>query len=430
MLRSDRLQPSPPERVARSHTTVASVALILKIVRVNFLRRHPVALGLIALILLSALSPLPPVVDAVTGAVSLDLDLVRPMAYTALAPLSNVLDALTFLTLDRAKAFLLLWVPALAVWGLLRPGSRRRRVLTAVLGAVTVPVLAVAAVLLPRPVPRLVVADSAVTVIDYHAHTDRSHDGRRGWTLEDLAEWHAAQGFGASYVTDHNVVFDEEVGEPIRLLPGVEWSVYDQHIVALGGVTFVDRAAFSRDTRAMLRLFAELHRHGAIGIASLPEYWRNHWGDLDAFVAAGVDGFEIVNCAPKAIGFPAGARAQVWRIAAVRDLLVVGASDNHGWGKVTCVWNLSSPSAHGYRSNRVIARSIALAQGDWEPWTAAYTQPWLMLESLSWSERLSWLTWILVLLIYRAVPRRAGDPRGLGILARSLSLKILKLRRS
>src|SRR5439155_6979088 len=104
------------------------------------------------------------------------------MAYTALAPLSNVLDALTFLTLDRAKAFLLLWVPALAVWGLLRPRSRRRRVLTAVLGAVTVPVLAVAAGILPRPGPRLVVPDSAVTVNDYHAHTYRSHAGRRACT--------------------------------------------------------------------------------------------------------------------------------------------------------------------------------------------------------------------------------------------------------
>src|SRR6185295_10493670 len=124
-----------------------------------------------------------------------------------------------------------------------------------------------------------------------------------------------------------------------------------------------------------------------------------------------------------------GGRARVLQIAESRDLLVVGASDNHGWGQVTCVWNLSSPSAHGFRSNRVIARPIALAQGEWQPWTAAYTQPWLMLAGLSWSERSSWLTWLLVILIYRAVPRREGDPGGIGILARSLSLKILRLRR-
>jgi hypothetical protein len=395
----------------------------------NLLRRHLIALALIALVFLSALVPLPPLVDAVSGAPPADVDLVRPALYTLLAPVSNVLDALTFLSRERAKAFLVTWIAALALWGLRQRGSLRRRLVAAVLAPLAVILLGVAAVLLPRPVPRLVAADSTLTVIDYHAHTALSHDGRRGWTLADLADWHAAQGFGASYVTDHNVVFNGGVDYPIRLLPGVEWSVYDQHIVALGAVAPVERGVYGRDTRAMLTLFGELHRQGAIGIASLSEYWRNHWGELDDFVAAGADGFEIVNCAPRAIGFPAAARARVLRIAESRDLLVVGASDNHGWGQVTCVWNLSSPSAHGFRSNRVIARPIALAQGEWQPWTAAYTQPWLMFAGLSWSERSSWLTWILVILIYRAVPRREGDPRGIGILARSLSLKILRLRR-
>ena len=397
----------------------------------NLLRRHPIALALVALVLLSGLSPLPPLVDAVSGAPPPDADLVRPGLYTVLAPISNVLDALTFLTVDRAKVFLLTWMFALALWGGLGRGSIRRRILTALLGSLAVPVLGAAAVLLPRPVPRLVTADSTLAVIDYHAHTAVSHDGRRHWSLEDLARWHAAQGFEASYVTDHDIVFDSppRTEDLIRLLPAVEWSVDGQHVVALGPVTPIERAAFSRDTRAALGLFAELHREGAIGIASLPEYWRNAWDALDAFVAAGVDGFEIVNCAPKAIGFTAAARNRVLALARGHDLLVVGASDNHGWGKVTCVWNLSSPGAHGYRANRVIARPIALAQGEWQPWTAAFTQPWLMLQGLSWSERSSWITWILVILIYRAVPRRAGDPAGIGILARSLSLKVLKLRR-
>jgi hypothetical protein len=396
---------------------------------VNLLRRHPIALTLVALLLVSALAPSPPLVDAVSGGPPAEVDLVRPTLYTLLAPVSNVLDALTFLGVERAKAFLVTWVAALALWGLLQRGSLVRRLVAAVLAPLAVILLGVAAVVLPRPVPRLVAADSTLTVIDYHAHTARSHDGRRGWTLADLAAWHAAQGFGASYVTDHNVVFTGGVDDAIRLLPGVEWSVFDQHVVALGAVAPVERGVYGRDTRAMLSLFGALHRQGAIGIASLPEYWRNHWAELDDFVAAGADGFEIVNCAPKAIGFPAAARAHVLQIAESRDLLVVGASDNHGWGMVTCVWNLSSPSAHGFRSNRVIARPIALAQGEWEPWTAAYTQPWLMLVGLSWSERSSWLTWILVILIYRAVPRREGDPGGIGILARSLSLKILRLRR-
>jgi len=408
---------------------VASGTRIPKIVRVNLLRRHPIALGLILLVMLSALTQVPPLVDVASGAPPPDADLVRPVLYTLFAPIENVLDALTFLSRDRALACVGVWTSALAVYGLLRRGTPRRRLVTAVLGPAAFLLLCVSAVLLPRPVPALVATDSTLTVIDYHAHTARSHDGRRGWTLMDLADWHADQGFGASYVTDHRIPFAGGVEDPIRLLPGVELSVYDQHVVVLGDVAPIDPGPFGRDTRAMLGLFGELHRQGAIGLASLPEYWVHHWDDLDAFVAAGVDGFEIVNCSPRGLAFPTPARTRVLRLAGARDLLVVGASDNHGWGKVTCVWNLSSPSAHGFGANRVLARPIAVAQGDWQAWTAAYTQPWLMFTSLSWSERSSWITWILVILIYRAVPRRGGDPTGIGILARSLSLKILKLKR-
>src|SRR5256886_12369709 len=60
--------------------TVASIALIIKIVRVNLLRRHPIAFALLALLLWSALQPLPGLVDAVTGTVPAGADLVRPAA--------------------------------------------------------------------------------------------------------------------------------------------------------------------------------------------------------------------------------------------------------------------------------------------------------------------------------------------------------------
>src|SRR5256885_695036 len=184
--------------------------------------------------------------DSVGGAPPADVDLVRPTLYTLLAPVSNVLDALTFLSLERAIAFLVTWVAALALWGLLRRGTLWRRLAAAVLAPLAVILLGVAAVLLPRPVPRLVAADSTLTVIDYHAHTALSHDGRRGWTVQELAAWHAAQGFGASYVTDHNVVFNGGVDDPIRLLPGVECSGYDQHVVALGAVPPLERGVNGR----------------------------------------------------------------------------------------------------------------------------------------------------------------------------------------
>ena len=401
----------------------------------NLLRRHPVAIALVVLLLATAIHPLSPLIDVVTGSTPGDVDLERPVTYVLFAPLSNTLDALTFFSQPRAEWALAVWILALAAWGALRraatPLTWRRRTTRALVGPGVVVLLAVAAVLLPRPVPRLTTEGTVGgTVIDYHAHTNASHDGRPGWTLAKLAAWHERQGFEASYVTDHNVVYDGSLpvpeGTSINLLPGVEWSVYGQHVVAIGPVEPLPRDSFQGSTARMIRIFAAIERQGGLSIASLPEYWRYHWDDLGAFVVGGVDGFEIVNCAPKALGFPSNLRRQVLTLAGSHDLMVVGASDNHGWGKVTCVWNVSLPGAQGFHTNRVFARPLALVQGDWQPWTAAVTQPWFLLRSLSWSERASWLTWVVIILLYRAMPRREGQGAGLGILARSLGRRSRK----
>ena len=385
------------------------------------LTRHPFASLLLALVIVSAFFPLPAIVDAVTGAVPGDASLSRPAWYVIMAPLSNTLDALTFLTIERARVLLGTWVILLALWGAVRGRTPRGRLIRIALAPVVVLAFAAAAVTLPRPVPSLESSDSDATIIDFHSHTQASHDGRRGWSLDDLARWHADQGFEAAYVTDHNVPFAGREGAPIPLLPGVEWSVYRQHVVALGRVQPIDRDAFSRDTPGMLKLFGVLHQQGALAIASIPEYWENHREDLEQFVGAGVDGFEIVNCAPKALRFSSGDRNDVVDLARAHDLLVTGASDNHGWGKVTCVWNLLQVEAKGFRANEVIARPLALAQGDRPSWSAGFDQPWLMLRSLGISERASWLTWIAVYLIYMSVPRRKGRRASIGILARDLT---------
>jgi hypothetical protein len=391
------------------------------ILGVRFLRRHPLALALALAVLVSALMPLPELVDAVTGSPAGDAQLVHPFWYVVGAPLSDTLDALTFLSLSRAWWFLGSWIGILAFVAVLRAGSRWRRIFRIGMGVLLPVGFAVAAVLLPRPVPRLVTLQSGVDALDFHSHTEASHDGRHGWTPERLAWWHWRQGFQAAYVTDHNIPFDQNIPDAvIPLLPGVEWSVYRQHIITLGAVDSMDLGPYSKDTPSMVNLFAALHNEGALAIASLPEYWRNHWDDLDLFVAGGVDGFEIVTCAPKALGFPSADRRQVVDLARHHDLLVTGASDNHGWGMVTCVWNIAQQGAHGFADNQVVARPIALVQGDLPAWSAAYSQLWLMFRGLTWPERISWLTWIALIAIYRGMPRRKGQAGGIGILAREL----------
>jgi len=115
-------------------------------------RRHPIAFALAALVVLSALWPLPPLLDAVTGAPPGDADLTRPFLYLVEAPVTNVLDALTFLSLARAQALVATWVAALVLWGLLRAGSWRLRMGRAALGFGTMLFLVAATLVLPRPV--------------------------------------------------------------------------------------------------------------------------------------------------------------------------------------------------------------------------------------------------------------------------------------
>ena len=96
--------------------------------------------------------------------------------------------------------------------------------------------------------------------------------------------------------------------------------------------------------------------------------------------------------------------------------------DSRSWATVrsASVWNLAREGAHGFSGSHVIARPIALAQGDALASTAAVSQLWLMFRGLSWPERISWLTWITLISIYKGMPRRNGQGGGLGILARSV----------
>src|SRR5213592_3698799 len=88
--------------------------------RVNLLRRHPVAIVLVVLLLATVIHPLSPLVDAVTGSAPGDADLDRPILYVLFAPLSNTLDALTFFSLARAVWALVGWTLALGAWGALQ----------------------------------------------------------------------------------------------------------------------------------------------------------------------------------------------------------------------------------------------------------------------------------------------------------------------
>ena len=85
------------------------------------------------------------------------------------------------------------------------------------------------------------------------------------------------------------------------LCPGIEVSAWRAHIVLLGDTLPVDRSRYNGSLEELLTLLATSDSAlGALSVASLPEYRRNHWDRLDRLVAAGLDGFEVVNASPKA----------------------------------------------------------------------------------------------------------------------------------
>jgi len=215
-----------------------------------------------------------------------------------------------------------------------------------------------AAVLLRARSRGLVAADPPLTVIDYHAHTHGRHDGA---AVDPRGPRRLARGQGSGRRTSPITTwwFEGRDRRPdSACCPESSGACSTSTVVALGrGGTDRPRGVRARHARACS---CALHRQGPIGIASLPEYWRNHWATWTTSWRPGTDGFEIVNCAPKAIGFrrsraqrvcrsPSRATCWWWR----------RATQGGAKGDLRLEPQRFESDAHGFRSNRVVARPIA-----------------------------------------------------------------------
>ncbi len=264
--------------------------------------------------------------------------------------------------------------------------------------------------------------DPDETVVDFHSHTNVSHDVRdtwmRGFDREANRRWHARAGFDAAFVTDHNVVsesLDASRQSPVAsrqlsqgstvLCPGIEISAWRAHIVLLGDTGPVDRSRTRRSTGLLALLARSDSAYGALSLASLPEYRRNHWNRLDRLAAAGLDGFELVNASPKANELTRPEINHVIDVARSHNRFVAGVSDSHGWGATSMVWNLvrtggSSPDPcsavlsrlrTGFTAVRVIERH-RLRPDDWWPmWLTPVGVVWETWRGMGWALTGAWL---------------------------------------
>jgi hypothetical protein len=397
-------------------------------------------LALTAGLLAARAAAAPPLGDPLGGALPPSLHLAYPTLYVLLAPLFSLWDGVSMLSMARLRGFLVglallygVWRGGRALWRRIAwsdspprktPFRRELGLLAASLGGLAL--FIAAGVLWHRPMAALAGATPGDVVFDVHSHTNVSHDVQgtlmRGFDTEANLRWHRRAGFDAVFVTDHNTVegLRPHAGPPV-LCPGIEVSAWKAHVVLLGDSLPVDRRRYNGSLEALLTLLrVSDSTYGALSVLSLPEYERDHWSRLDTLVAAGADGFEIVNAAPKANEFSRQHRDSVVALARRTNRFVVGASDIHGWGATSMVWNImrlpggaAGPAVcselldglrHGFGSSRIVERHHLRADAGWPRWLTPVGVLWETWRGMNWTLTLAWLAWIW--LVWAALRRR------------------------
>lgn len=405
----------------------------------------PVAITL--LVMLTALVSVEPVRDAATlGAVG-EARLSISAGYAALAPLSAVLDTITLLTVAQHIA-LLLWVILLYVAWRVRstrkPTTPLRETGYAALLLAGVVFTYVLAALLPRPMAALAMSDDTVLSIDFHAHTKYSHDGRPGWTEDDVRSWHRGAGYDVAYITDHATFEGAErgiaanpgqAGEGTMVLQGLEAFFRGEHVNVLDagrrykGITTPDLKDVDEQALSIAGIIP----------ATTPVIIETIPGNLSKIPATttqgttGVTAIEIVDGSPRGLSQTRRERTRIVHIADSLNLALVVGSDNHGWGRAAPGWTLMRiPGWRGMTTDslsrrieevlrvgrreatRSVERRIA---GGASPISLAFAAPAIgfrMLTTLSPDERVMWIVWVWAIVLapraWRSLRSRGATP--------------------
>jgi hypothetical protein len=386
------------------------------------------AITISVLVLVSSAYAVQPIRDAATLVEVPEAYLERPLGYIVLAPVSNVLDMLTLMSVKQhismAAALLVLFV-AVRMERHIRARSRWRKHGVAfawALGAFVLTYLAGAA--LPRPMARLGVRDANIARVDFHSHTSASHDGRPGFNAERNRAWHAAAGFDVAYITDHAGVTQAEEGvasnpnpaaNGVILLQGMEVTWTGEHVGILGaertykGLTTenlrdVDLQALTLASSIPGRepVLVWHHPHD---LARLPV--------VDTATAVGVRAIELVNGAPDDMDDLRPKRLEIVALAQRANVALTSGTDNHGWGRAVPAWTMlylppwRGASAEvieraiertirqtGYRATRVVERRVADPGSSRLALAATIVAaPARMMTTISNDERSVWLLW-------------------------------------
>jgi len=391
-----------------------------------------------------------PLFDVVAGAPPSDVRVTYPLGHILLAPLTLLADWLNGSPARELKGFAAWLLAAFVLARLARHGGRaprgdppsgwplaRRETGAALLGVTALALYVAWGALAPRPIPRLTTAVPDVLIFDVHSHTAASHDGRAGFDVAANAAWHARAGFGAAFITDHNTAraIRAALAEPPHLasvpLPGIELSLSGLHLLALGTSAEIPNAAYRDSWQAtgqLVRALASGQSPGAppFLVASLPEYWRYHWGpDIGVLVQWGVRGFEIWTSSPRAMDFPESLRREVITRCRLDGLAMFAATDMHGLGYSATAWNVTRVAAwrrldarelsavlvakfqrEGPDANRVVVLRRWIPETPAQAVVAVPLNLVLRLRTASLAHAASLLSWIWVVALLSGLRRR------------------------
>ncbi len=384
-----------------------------------------VAIGLLTI---SALLSRNPLRDALTGEPVGSVHLTFSPGYLLLAPIGSVLDALSLLTDRQHVAVLLGGCAVFFVWRVGRhiSGAVGRRSVVRELLIATASLACVLAfyafgVLGVRPMAALSSRNPDLAIVDFHSHTEASHDGRSGLDIGARRGWHQGAGFDLAYVTDHSHVetaLSAASGNPVRageglsLLPGREVVFRDQHVLVLG--TLDPTAVIPDDAPWPILIQTIPNNLSRVPIATHAD-------------RGGVYGIELLDADPRGLRQGVEEKELILAIADSLDLALIAGSNHHGWGRTAAGWTLVripgwqalSPEEAGRQVEALIRgertnatqvverRRLEGGTQDEHILMAVMTLPrlgWHVLAHLTLWERMGWLGWVAVLYVFRAWP--------------------------
>lgn len=366
------------------------------------------AAGLFAQPMLGTLGNGPPV----------EMRLYLPAPYLVLAPFCGLLDAMSLLSLRQHLATIVTAAVVFAAWRVVRASHQRRSVMPRVvseLRAAILLVLGIAAVytvmtLVARPMAAIELRNPDDLAVDFHSHTNASHDGNSSFGARASREWHRDAGFHAAYLSDHATFAGflaaapenpAVAGNGTMLLRAIEVSCEGEHLVLIGPVL---NPSGDCDPRLVVDT-------GVVAILTIP-------GRLtSSHPRPPVRAIEVADGAPRAIDQMARDAGRIQTIARLGALAQVASSNNHGWTRTAAAWSIvtipgwraldaagldaaiRARLARGASGGIRVAerRRVAPPAGSLALAATVFAVGWLLARDLSIAERASWIGWTWLL---------------------------------